>query len=90
MIEIIADVETIIRQVILSFVATVKEDGTAQSFAKGVFDGHKRLSLLRRHRIAPDHTELERNPGVEINVVDIFQRRGYRFKGPCVDTAAGP
>jgi hypothetical protein len=24
---------------------------------------------------------LKRNPAVEINVVDIFQRRGYRFKG---------
>jgi uncharacterized protein len=24
---------------------------------------------------------LRRNPAVEINVVDIFERRGYRFKG---------
>lgn len=26
-------------------------------------------------------SNLKRNPAVEINVVDIFQRRGYRFKG---------
>ena len=53
----------------------------AQSFAEGVFDGHKRRSLLRRYRVARTIVNLKRNPAVEINVVDIFQRRGYRFKG---------
>jgi hypothetical protein len=27
---------------------------------------------------------LKRNPAVEINVVDIFQRRGYRIKGRAI------
>jgi hypothetical protein len=53
MTEITADMKAIIQQAILSFVATVNEDGTPN--------------------LSPN--------AVEINVVDIFQRRGYRFKG---------
>ena len=59
MIEITADMEAIIQQAILSFVATVNEDGTPNLSPEGVFDGHKRRSLLRRYRIAPDNTEFE-------------------------------
>src|SRR5262249_48732469 len=32
---------------------------------------------------------LQRNPAVEINVVDIFQRRGYRFRGNAVILSPG-
>jgi hypothetical protein len=45
MIEIIADVETIIEQAILSFVATVNEGGTPS------LSPHRPPSLLLRYRI---------------------------------------
>ena len=81
MIEINADMEAIIKQAILSFVATVNEDGTPSLSPKAsltVTNG-----VLYFADIASPGTirNLRRNPAVEINVVDIFQRRGYRFKG---------
>ncbi len=81
MIEITADMETIIKQAILSFVATVNEDGSPSVSPKAsltVVNG-----VLYFVDIASPRTvlNLRLNPAIEINVVDIFQRRGYRFKG---------
>ena len=81
MIEITADMEAIIKQAILSFVATVNEDGTPNLSPKASLTVTK--GVLYFADIASPRTilNLKRNPAVEINVVDIFQRRGYRFKG---------
>src|ERR1700742_4018917 len=81
MIEITADMEAIVKQAILSFVATVNEDGTPNLSPKAsltIRDG-----VLYFADIASPRTiqNLRRNSVVEINVVDIFQRRGYRFRG---------
>ena len=81
MIKITADMEAIIKQAILSFVATVNEDGTPNLSPKAsltVTNG-----VLYFADIASPGTirNLRRNPALEINVVDIFLRRGYRFKG---------
>ncbi|WP_027921828.1 pyridoxamine 5'-phosphate oxidase family protein [Pseudomonas sp. URMO17WK12:I12] len=81
MIEITDDMEAIVKQALLSFVATVNEDGTPNLSPKAsltVTNG-----VLYFADIASPRTilNLKRNPAVEINVVDIFQRRGYRFKG---------
>jgi nitroimidazol reductase NimA-like FMN-containing flavoprotein (pyridoxamine 5'-phosphate oxidase superfamily) len=81
MIRITADMEAIIQKAILSFVATVNEDGTPNLSPKAsltVRDG-----VLYFADIASPRTirNLKRNPAVEINVIDIFQRRGYRFTG---------
>ena len=81
MIEINADVEIIIKQAMLSFVATVNEDGTPNLSPKAsltVRDGALYFADIASPRTIEN---LKRNPAVEINVVDIFQRRGYRFKG---------
>jgi hypothetical protein len=80
-IEISADVEAIIKQAILSFVATVNEDGTPNLSPKASLT--VRNGVLYFADIASPGTirNLRRNPAVEINVIDIFQRRGYRFKG---------
>jgi predicted pyridoxine 5'-phosphate oxidase superfamily flavin-nucleotide-binding protein len=80
-IEINADVEAIIKQAILSFVATVNEDGTPNLSPKASLT--VRNGVLYFADIASPGTirNLRRNPAVEINVIDIFQRRGYRFKG---------
>jgi predicted pyridoxine 5'-phosphate oxidase superfamily flavin-nucleotide-binding protein len=81
MVEITADMEAIIKQAILSFVATVNEDGTPNLSPKAsltVTNG----SLYFADIASPQTMlNLGRNPAIEINVVDIFQRRGYRFKG---------
>ena len=79
--EITADMEAIIKRAILSFVATVNEDGTPNLSPKAsltVTNG-----VLYFADIASPRTilNLKRNPAVELNVVDIFQRRGYRFTG---------
>lgn len=81
MIEISNDMKAIIKQAILSFVATVNEDGTPNLSPKAsltVVNG-----VLYFADIASPTTirNLRRNPAVEINVVDFFQRRGYRFTG---------
>ncbi|CAD6553279.1 hypothetical protein LMG28727_05517 [Paraburkholderia kirstenboschensis] len=81
MIEINADIEAIIKRAILSFVATVNEDGTPNLSPKASLT--VRSGVLYFADIASPATvrNLKRNPAVEINVVDIFERRGYRFKG---------
>lgn len=81
MIEINADAEAIIKQAILSFVATVNEDGTPNLSPKASLT--VRNGVLYFADIASPSTirNLKRNPAVEINVIDIFERRGYRFKG---------
>jgi predicted pyridoxine 5'-phosphate oxidase superfamily flavin-nucleotide-binding protein len=81
MIDIDADMKAIIGQAILSFVATVNEDGTPNLSPKASLT--VRNGVLYFADIASPTTilNLRRNAAVEINVVDIFQRRGYRFKG---------
>ena len=79
--EINADMEAVIKQAILSFVATVNEDGTPNLSPKASLTVNN--GVLYFADIASPGTirNLKRNPAVEINVIDIFQRRGYRFKG---------
>jgi hypothetical protein len=81
MIEITTDMQAVITQAILSFVATVNEDGTPNLSPKASLT--VRNGTLYFADIASPRTiiNLRNNPAVEINVVDIFQRRGYRFKG---------
>ncbi|WP_433696396.1 pyridoxamine 5'-phosphate oxidase family protein [Paraburkholderia phenoliruptrix] len=81
MIEINADAEAIIKRAILSFVATVNEDGTPNLSPKASLT--VRNGVLYFADIASPATirNVKRNRAVEINVIDIFERRGYRFKG---------
>jgi hypothetical protein len=75
------DMEAIVRQAILSFVATANADGTPNLSPKASLT--IRDDELYFADIASPQTimNLKRNSAVEINVVDIFQRRGYRFTG---------
>jgi hypothetical protein len=81
MIEITADMEAIIKQAMLSFVATINEDGTPNLSPKASLT--VKNGVLYFADIASPHTllNLRRDPAIEINVIDIFQRRGYRFTG---------
>ncbi len=89
MIEITADMEGVIRQAILSFVATVNADGTPNLSPKAsltVWEGALYFADIASPRTI---LNLKRNPAIEINVVDIFQRRGYRFAGRAVILSPG-
>jgi len=81
MAEITPDMASIIKKAMLSFVATINEDGTPNLSPKAslaVVNG----SLYFADIASPGTIQnLKRNPAVEINVVDVFQRRGYRFTG---------
>jgi predicted pyridoxine 5'-phosphate oxidase superfamily flavin-nucleotide-binding protein len=66
----------------LGFVATVCADGTPNLSPKGTTlvwdDAHLVFADIR----SPGTVEnLRHNPSIEINVVDQFSRKGYRFKG---------
>lgn len=75
MIEIIADVET-------AGDTVVRRDGqrgrNAQSFAEASLTVTDVVLYFARCASPGTILNLKRNPAVEINVVDIFQRRGYR------------
>lgn len=66
----------------LGFMATVCPDGTPNLSPKGTTavldDDHLIFADIRSPRTIRN---LERNPAIEINLVDPLIRKGYRFKG---------
>lgn len=77
-----ADMKRVVTEQRLAFVATVCPDGTPNLSPKGTIavwdDDHLVFADIRSPGTI---TNLERNPAVEVNVVDPFARKGYRFKG---------
>jgi predicted pyridoxine 5'-phosphate oxidase superfamily flavin-nucleotide-binding protein len=77
-----ADVKRVVEEQRLSFVATVCSDGTPNLSPKGTTavwdDSHLVFANIRSPGTVAN---LRRNPSVELNVVDPFARKGYRFKG---------
>ncbi len=76
------DMQRVVREQRLGFIATVCADGTPNLSPKGttmVWDAdHLVFADLRSpHTMA----NLRHNPALEINVVDPVLRKGYRFKG---------
>jgi uncharacterized protein len=76
------DMKRLVREQRLGFVATVCPDGTPNLSPKGTTavwdDEHLVFADIR----SPGTVEnLQRDPAVEVNVVDPIGRRGYRFKG---------
>ncbi|MFD4294846.1 alcohol dehydrogenase catalytic domain-containing protein [Rhodococcus sp. NPDC058505] len=85
-----ADMRGIVESAMLSFVATVSPDGAPNLSPKGsvrVYDDDH-LAFMD---IASPHTmaNLRRDPRVEVNAVDVFKRRGYRFAGEAAIVAPG-
>jgi predicted pyridoxine 5'-phosphate oxidase superfamily flavin-nucleotide-binding protein len=75
----------------LGFAATVCADGTANLSPKGttaVWDDEHLVFV--NIRSPGTIANLRRNPSIEINVVDPFARKGYRFKGTAEVLEAGP
>ena len=66
----------------LIFVATVCPDGTPNLSPKGTIMVWDDDHILFTDLASPGTMgNLEHNPAVEINTVDVFARQGFRFKG---------
>ena len=66
----------------LIFVATVCPDGTPNLSPKGTVMVWDDDHILFTDLASPGTMRnLESNPAIEINTVNVFARRGYRFKG---------
>ncbi len=85
------DMQRVVREQSLGFVATVTPDGRPNLSPKGtttVFDDEH---LMFADIASPTTVaNLAANPYVEVNVVDPILRKGFRFKGTAVAWAEGP
>jgi predicted pyridoxine 5'-phosphate oxidase superfamily flavin-nucleotide-binding protein len=85
------DMKRVVREQQLGYVATVCPDGTPNLSPKGTTrvwdDDHLVFADIRSPRTIAN---LRHNPAVEINVVDWFTRKGYRFKGVATVIESGP
>ncbi|WP_298213939.1 pyridoxamine 5'-phosphate oxidase family protein [Acidovorax sp.] len=81
MAKLTSDMIGTIKAAMLSFVATVNADGTPNLSPKASLIA-KDDSLFFANICSPQTiSNLLRNPAIAVNVVDIFERRGYRFSG---------
>ena len=82
MVVINEEIENFVNFQKLGYVATVSNDNTPNLSPKGTIIVLDESHLVFADIQSPKTIEnLEHNPSVEINVVDPFSRRGYRFKG---------
>jgi uncharacterized protein len=79
------DMKRVVREQRLGFYATVGEDGSPNLSPKGTTyvldDDHLFFADIRSPQSVAN---IHRGSLVEVNVVDPFVRKGYRFKGPAV------
>ena len=84
------EMKQVVEQQRLAFVATVCADGTPNLSPKGTIsvldDDHLMFADIRSPGTVAN---LRGNPSVEVNVVDPFVRKGYRFKGQAEVLEAG-
>jgi predicted pyridoxine 5'-phosphate oxidase superfamily flavin-nucleotide-binding protein len=89
-VELSSDMQRVVLEQSLGFVATVTRDGRPNLSPKGtttVWDQHR---LMFADIASPGTVEnLASNPNVEINVVDPIVRKGYRFKGHATTHTSG-
>ena len=86
-----ADMKRVIDEQRLGFFATVCADGSPNLSPKGTIavwdDNHLAFGNIR----SPGTLEnLRRNSAIDVNVVDPFTRKGYRFKGVASILESGP
>lgn len=76
------EIKEFVNKVKLGFVATVSPDGTPNLSPKGTTIAWDDEHLAFADIHSPGTTaNLLNNSSIEVNVVDIFTRKGYRFKG---------
>ncbi|MDA0734146.1 MAG: pyridoxamine 5'-phosphate oxidase family protein [Chloroflexi bacterium] len=85
------DMKRVVSEQRLAYVATVCPDGTPNLSPKGTIRVWDHDHLVFADICSPGTLEnLRQNPAIEINVVDTFARRGYRFKGQASVVTQGP
>jgi uncharacterized protein len=85
------DMQRVVREQRLGFVATVCADGTPNLSPKGTTTVWDDDHLIFADICSPGTiANLTHNPAVEVNVVDPITRRGYRFKGQATVIDGGP
>ena len=85
------DMKRVVGEQRLGFVATVCPDGTPNVSPKGTTAVWDDDHLVFANIHSPGTlANLRRNPNVEINVVDVVLRKGYRFKGTASILDSGP
>ena len=76
------EIKEFVQQAKLGFVATVCPDGTPNLSPKGTTTVWDDDHLVFADIHSPGTVNnLLINPSIEINIVDVFTRKGYRFKG---------
>ena len=86
-----ADMKRVVEEQRLGFVATVCPDGTPNLSPKGTTAVWDADHLVFANIRSPGTlANLRQNPSVEVNVVDPFVRKGYRFKGVASVLESGP
>ena len=76
------DMQRVVRQQRFGFIATVCPDGTPNLSPKGTTAVWDDDHLVFADLASPTTmANLRHNPALELNVVDVYSRKGYRFKG---------
>ena len=85
------DMQRVVREQRLGYIATVCPDGSPNLSPKATTtvwdDDHLVFADIRSPQTIRN---LRANPGIEINVVDPIARKGYRFKGTAEVLTEGP
>ena len=86
-----ADMKRVVQEQRLAYIATVCPDGSPNLSPKGTIRVWDDSHLVFADVCSPGTMEnVAHNPTIEINVVDTFARRGYRFKGQASVISEGP
>src|SRR5262245_20478602 len=84
------DMQRVVLEQSLGFVATVTPDGRPNLSPKGTTTVFDATHLMFADVASPQTVaNIESNPNVEVNVVDPIVRKGYRFKGHAVVYTSG-
>jgi predicted pyridoxine 5'-phosphate oxidase superfamily flavin-nucleotide-binding protein len=76
------DARRLVGYVGLAYAATVNEDGSPNLSPKGSLKVLDERTLVFGDIASPGTMRNVRaRPGIEVNVLDVFRRRGYRFRG---------
>ena len=90
MVNLTDEMKKFVRRQKLGFVATVCPDGSPNLSPKGTTTVWDDNHLVFADIASPNTVRnLRTNPHVEINVVDPFVRKGYRFKGKAIVYSKG-
>lgn len=85
------EIREFVKQEKLGFVATVCPDGTPNLSPKATTTVWDDDHLVFADIHSPGTIDnLLLNPSIEINIVDVFVRKGYRFKGTGEVLKSGP